>query len=141
VPPIATEVRGSRSVFLWCGFAAALAAGAVLFWLDPATHGFYPRCFFQMMTGWDCPGCGGLRATHQLLHGHWREAFVLNPLFVVALPILGCFLARPLLARASGKKIPRMFSNTIWVWIAAVIVIGFGILRNFPWRVWLSSAG
>ena len=139
MPPIVHEVRGGRAVFLWCGFVAALAGGAILFWVDPATNGFYPRCFFHMITGWDCPGCGGLRATHQLLHGHWREAFMLNPLFVVALPIIGCFLARALLARITGRKIPQLLNNTIWVWIAAVIVVGFGILRNLPWRSWLAS--
>ncbi|HEY0550244.1 MAG TPA: DUF2752 domain-containing protein [Verrucomicrobiae bacterium] len=142
VPPIVRDMRGGRSVFLWCGGAAvALAAVAVLFRLDPALNGFYPRCFFHTITGWDCPGCGGLRATHQLLHGHWREAFELNPLFVVALPIICCFFARPLLARLTGRKIPQLLNSTIWVWIAAVVVIGFGVLRNLPWRAWLASAG
>jgi len=141
VPPIVRNVRGGRRLLVWCGFAAALAGGAILFWVDPATNGFYPRCYFHMITGWDCPGCGGLRATHQLLHGHWREAFALNPLFIIALPVIGCFLARPLLARVTGRKIPPILNNTIWVWIAAVIVVGFGILRNLPWRAWLVSAG
>lgn len=92
-----------------------------------------------MITGWDCPGCGGLRATHQLLHGHWREAFALNPLFVVTLPVICFFLGRFALARAAGRKVSLPFNSTIWIWIAAAIVVGFGILRNLPWRAWFNA--
>jgi putative Mn2+ efflux pump MntP len=92
-----------------------------------------------MATGWDCPGCGGLRASHQLLHGHWREAFALNPLLVIALPI-GAYLAlRPLLARYVKWNLPQPFRSAAWVWIAAVIVVVFGVARNLPWRAWFSN--
>jgi hypothetical protein len=131
----------SRAAFIWIGIAGAVCAGLLLYLFNPSENRFYPRCFFHMITGWDCPGCGGLRASHQLLHGHWREAFVLNPLFVVALPILVLFVTRYLLVRVTGKKIPQPFNSTIWVWVAAVIVIGFGVLRNLPWHPWLASAG
>ena len=50
--------------------AAALGSGAVLFFFDPAKHGFYPVCVFHALTGWNCPGCGATRAAYQLLHGH-----------------------------------------------------------------------
>ncbi len=48
-------------------------AGIVLFCFDPERCGFYPICIFHQSTGLLCPGCGSLRAMHQLLHGHlWR---------------------------------------------------------------------
>src|SRR5208283_1274662 len=49
---------------------AAAVAAAVLFVFDPATAGFYPVCALHEMTGLQCPGCGGLRAMHQVFHGH-----------------------------------------------------------------------
>ena len=37
---------------------------------DPHRPGFaFPACPFKLLTGWNCPACGGLRMTHDLLHG------------------------------------------------------------------------
>src|SRR5687767_5236276 len=91
-PPVDERGHGRGTVLIWIGCAAAAMAGVLLFFFNPAEHAFYPRCFLKMTTGLDCPGCGGLRATHQLLHGKVREAFALNPLFVVGLPIAAILL-------------------------------------------------
>ena len=50
----------------------ALLAGALGYigLVDPHnTKSVYPQCPFKMLTGWNCPFCGGLRMTHDLLHG------------------------------------------------------------------------
>jgi hypothetical protein len=78
---------------------AALAA-AVLFFFDPATTGFYPPCLFRTILGTQCPGCGSLRAAHQLLHGNLKEAWMLNKPLLIALPLaagaaLFAFLRNP----------------------------------------------
>ena len=64
-----------------------LAAAAVLFLFDPATARFYPPCLFTALFGRECPGCGSLRAVHQLLHGNLASAWTLNRGIVVALPL------------------------------------------------------
>src|SRR2546421_11472933 len=53
----------------------ALVGAAVLFWFEPTQHAFYPICAFHRTTGLLCPGCGSLRALHQLLHGQVAAAF------------------------------------------------------------------
>jgi len=99
---------------------AGLLAGFVLFVFDPATTSAYPGCPLHSLTGLDCPTCGGLRATHLLLHGQIRAAFTLNPLLFFALPIIALFCLRPALAR------PR------WIpWAALTILIAW-----FVWRNW-----
>jgi hypothetical protein len=65
---------------------AALAA-AVLFLFDPATTGFYPPCLFKTFLGTQCPGCGSLRAVHQLLRGNVGQAWALNKPLLIALPL------------------------------------------------------
>lgn len=137
-PPITVE-SGRGAVFLWLSLAAALAGGAALFFLDPSQHGFYPRCFFKMATGLDCPGCGGLRATHQLLHGHLAAAFALNPLYILTLPIAGFFFMRSILEQRTGRKWPRLFQPATSIWLGAGIVIAFGVLRNLPWHAWIKA--
>ncbi len=134
-PPITTPSRGV--VLVYALVAASVASAAVLYFLNPATHNFYPRCFLKLTTGLDCPGCGGLRATHQLLHGHLAEAFALNPLFVIALPIGALVALLKLAEKHTGRKRLRLFSTTGTIWICAVAVVLFSVLRNVPWRAWL----
>ena len=139
VPPFQPEVIGRRPRWTWFGAAAAVAGTALLFFFSPAEHAFYPRCFFKMSTGLDCPGCGGLRATHQLLHGHIAEAFALNPLFVTAIPIAAVVGSLVLAEKRTGRKFLRIFSTTTTILICAAVVIAFGVLRNVPWQTWLGG--
>jgi hypothetical protein len=67
--PAARHVRAAL-LFLVCGI--------VLFFFDPATTGLYPPCLFKTFLGVQCPGCGSLRAMHQLLHGNVAAAWALN---------------------------------------------------------------
>ena len=56
---------------------SAFAVGVVMLrFFDPATSGMFPPCPVHYLTGWYCPGCGSLRAIHQLLHGNLRAAWV-----------------------------------------------------------------
>ena len=71
--------------------AFAVGCGAMLVALyvwEPAASGLFPPCPFHALTGLHCPGCGSLRAVHQLLHGELWAAFRLNPLMVLSLPLL-----------------------------------------------------
>jgi len=139
VPPAITIKSGHGATFVCVGTAAVGLAAIFLYFFNPAASGFYPRCFFKMFTGLDCPGCGGLRATHQLLHGNFREAFALNPLFVLALPLIGYFAARPFVVSLTGRRLPQFFKSSVWIWIGAAVVIAFGVLRNLPWRAWFGN--
>ncbi len=46
-------------------------------------------CPFHVVTGLDCPLCGGQRMLVALWHGQWTEAFWLNPGLAVGAPLLG----------------------------------------------------
>ena len=137
VPPVIAS-RG-RNVFIWLGLAAAGLGALLLYLFNPAENEFYPRCFFKMATGLDCPGCGGLRATHQLLHGHVREAFALNPLFLFAIPVAAFLGGRVAWEKISGRRWPRLVPHTTALWIAGGVLVAFGVLRNLPWRAWFGT--
>lgn len=113
--------------------AAGWGATSVLFRYDPAHFGFYPRCPLFVLTGLYCPGCGALRASHQLLHGNLLGALDYNPLLVMAAP----FLAYALLSKGreliTGKTLPAPTLSGRATWAVAVLVIGFGIIRNLPY--------
>src|SRR5574339_87372 len=95
--------RRSTVVAIW---SLLLAGAAYLFLFEPGKSGFFPGCIFRLLTGFTCPGCGSTRAMHQLLHGHVAAAFMLNPLFLVAIPFLSFALLRFSVNVMRGSK-PR----------------------------------
>jgi len=52
--------------------------------VDPNQPGHYPVCPFLRITGWWCPGCGGLRCVHALTRGDLRTALHDNVLVLAA---------------------------------------------------------
>jgi hypothetical protein len=107
------------------GAAAMAAALALLYFFAPTEHAFYPRCVFHSVTGLACPGCGSLRAVHNLLHGELAAAFRLNPLLIILAPALaGIWLVRGEAAFASLRP--------VWIWIVLSVILLFSVLRNLP---------
>ena len=110
-------------VIRWTAPLTALTMIALLYFFSPAQYRFYPRCLFHSLTGLDCPGCGALRATHHLLHGNFRAALVLNPVFVLFLPAAGVFLF-------SARQRKKLDANKAWPWIMILGLILFTVFRN-----------
>jgi hypothetical protein len=108
-----------------------------LFQFNPAEHHFFPRCAFHVISGWDCPGCGGQRALHYLLHGNLGAAVRHNALLIALLPVGGGGLARSLWRHWSGRAGPALFHHHWWPWLLCGLVIGFGVVRNLPGFGWL----
>ena len=63
-----------------------VAAGAAVSYVgvvDPHVPGHYPVCPLRYGTGVWCPGCGGLRSVHSLVHGDVPAALGANALVAV----------------------------------------------------------
>ena len=133
-PPI---IAPNSYVVFATGLILAAALAIVLFGFDPGQNGFYPRCFFHEATGLQCPGCGALRAGHQLLHGHVLAALHLNALLVLALPVLAGTVLRKFLRRRRSEA-HGFVVRTTWVWLVLALSLTFTILRNFPAFAFLS---
>src|ERR1700704_6567241 len=107
--------------------AAAAAAIVMLRVFDPATSGMFPPCPVHSLTGWYCPGCGSLRAIHQLLHGNLRAAWAMNALTVMLLPFLSYGLVSFLLVEWRGRGLPGPFLRAGWIRALCAAIILFGI--------------
>lgn len=104
--------------------------GAVLYNFPPQDYHFYPLCPYYALTHLLCPGCGGTRALHQLLHGNFSEALHYNALVTVFAPIvLGWFLTW-YCAVMLDRRPPRVRLH--WGAIAFLFVVAgvFVIVRN-----------
>ncbi len=109
-----------------------LCGAAMLYFFPPEQYRLYPRCLLYSWTGWQCPGCGGLRATHQLLHGNFAAAFQLNPLFVLLLPALALLPGAHWLKRATGRDWLPPLRRPFWLWLLLALVVAFTLARNLP---------
>ena len=114
-------------------------SAVVLFLFNPARHSFYPFCLFHRATGLLCPGCGSLRALHQLLHGHFLAAVRFNALLVASLPVVSYFFGRFAVRKFKNQPVPLLISS-VWLWWALGVMLAFGILRNLPFApsAWLA---
>jgi Protein of unknown function (DUF2752) len=116
--------------------ASVLLVSAVLLLLlryaNPASSGIFPPCPFLWLTGFYCPGCGSLRALHQLLHGNVRAAFAFNPFAVLSFPFLAYAGASRAAYLLNCRYFPRIFLPAWFIWTLFSAIVLFGILRNLP---------
>lgn len=111
--------------------AAGVAATAYIALVDPARGGAYPLCPSRVLLGIDCPACGGLRGTHDLLHGHLGRALdhnLLLPAYLGVIAVMAGLWLLPLVGRpAPALHLPR------WLAVAALVVVAaFTVARNLP---------
>jgi hypothetical protein len=114
--------------------AGVLGATAVLYVRNPHQSGSYGFCPWNVLTGGYCPGCGGLRAVHDLAHGDLAAAASSNLLLVALLPVAVLLWAGWARSRWRGR--PRPFPGRTSpyarpaLWSVAVVVLAFTALRN-----------
>lgn len=99
--------------------------------VSPYEAGNYPTCPTLAVTGLYCPGCGSLRALHELAHLDLVGVLDMNPLVLVAVPILvaGWFSW----ARRVHTGARRRWLAPPWALrLLLVVVVLHGVLRNVP---------
>ncbi len=138
IPPVIAQ---GRRPWVWgaVGLLGVAVGLALLTVFDPAQHGFYPRCYFKALTGLDCPGCGGLRAAHQFLHGNFRAAFALNPLLVLIGPLAAWIAVAELVRLGTGRKLAHPFRHPAWLWALLAALVIFSVVRNLPASVFAGA--
>jgi hypothetical protein len=97
--------------------------------VSPYETGHYPGCMFLALTGLQCPGCGTLRAVHELAHGDLLAAIDLNVLTMALLftAVAAWFVwVRTRLGLRTGPSLPVIHTATA---LALALPI-FGVLRN-----------
>lgn len=119
--------------------AVVAAATAYVALVDPNRPGHYLTCPLLALTGLACPGCGGLRATHDLARLDLAGAWAANPLWVLVAPLLVALWAVWLVRAWRGRPGPRVPAGVAWTGLAVLVV--FGVLRNVPALTgWLGPA-
>lgn len=114
---------------------AGVAGCAVLFAIDPNEPGNYPLCPTRALLGIDCPGCGLMRGTYDLLHGNVTGAIDHNLLIPFLVPIVLVLWLGWL--RRAGTGVRPAVTRGQFRWRNRLLLIGlaimlvFGVIRNF----------
>ncbi len=89
-------------------------------------------CPVLALTGYVCAGCGGQRAVHELARLDVVAAWDMNPLVVVAAPLVAVAWARWLRRRWRAEPPGGRLVSTGLPWLVAAVVVAFAVLRNVP---------
>jgi hypothetical protein len=135
---ISTDVRSFRATRA-AGYVGAFFAGGLGLSALYATTGLGLPCPFRLLTGWDCPLCGGTRMGDALLHGDVPAAFGFNPLALLGLALLGVLGVVWAVEAVGGPafRLPLPLSERLrrvhpmrWLVIGLLVAVIYTIARN-----------
>lgn len=87
-------------------------------------------CMFKTLTGFKCPGCG---ITHMLvaeLQLNFAQAYAANPALYLLQPVIGYFIGKMYIYWFLDKRCRWSRGENILLYVVAVILVVFGIIRN-----------
>jgi hypothetical protein len=108
--------------------SGALLTGAVGYvgLVDPHHPGLmFPVCPFRLLTGWNCPLCGTIRMTHDVLHGDMVAAITDNVFLLAGIPMLAGWI----LVRRRGEKALLTMPAAVSV---VIVTLAWTVVRNLP---------
>lgn len=118
-----------RVIFVIVFVVMALLLVTTYFSYDPSVSRLFPRCFFKVLTGYDCPGCGTQRALHALLHGDIVGAWHFNRALIVGIPLLAVY-GYAELRRTTHVKLYTMLNSQFMIWFVFTLTVLWWVGRN-----------
>ena len=120
--------------------AASLAGCALLALVDPNVPGRYPTCPTKLLTGLDCPFCGGLRCVRALVSGDVGAAADHNLLVVLLAPVAVVAWLGWLVNRWNDRPMPTLpVPPRLVLWSSVALVVVWTVVRNLPVGAYLGS--
>ncbi|MET9831477.1 DUF2752 domain-containing protein [Streptomyces sp. NPDC006385] len=116
--------------------AAVAGAFAYVGTVDPNEPGHYPACPLLQYTGVYCPGCGGLRSAHAVVHGDVLAALQDNALAVAGYAVFAVLWTVWVVRAARGRPF-RLELGPVQLWAAGALALVFTVVRNLPFGGWL----
>ncbi len=121
--------------------AAFAAAGLLIgFIAEPGNTPGFMVCYFKLITGLPCPGCGMTRAVIALAHGDLPTAWQYHPFVVVVFPGMAGLLAYPLvmkhLSAAAINRLDRIFMGAVVILFSLMMIYNF-----YRWYMILTVGG
>jgi len=133
-----SRARRLAAPLLTAGVVGALTVA--LHYRDPHVDGSWGACPTKLLTGLDCPGCGGLRAVNDLTNLDLAAAASSNLLFVLAIPlVLGVWIAWVRRSWRGEGRVLAVARPQRWAIALLVVAMAFAVVRNLPVGGWLAA--
>ncbi|MEV0169740.1 DUF2752 domain-containing protein [Streptomyces sp. NPDC050803] len=116
--------------------AAVAGAFAYVGTVDPNEPGHYPACPLLQYTGVYCPGCGGLRSAHAVVHGDFAAAFQDNAAAVLGYVGFAVLWTVWVIRAVRGRPV-RLDPGPVHLWTLGTLLLVFTVVRNLPFGDWL----
>jgi hypothetical protein len=91
-------------------------------------------CPFKAITGFPCPGCGGIRAVQHIFHGEHLKALYTNPLSCILFCFCGILPIWSFYDCYTNKRTLLNFLRKPWPKKIIIIVLLI-ILANWIWNI------
>ncbi len=111
---------------------AACGALWLYFAIDPATSRLMPKCMFRLLTGYDCPACGGQRALHALLHGQFLRALMFNPFALYSIPYFLLVAYTTFSHDRFAQRLHPIVQHRWSIWAYIILFCLWWVVRNTP---------
>ncbi|GGV67697.1 DUF2752 domain-containing protein [Streptomyces griseoloalbus] len=116
--------------------AAVAGAFAYVGTVDPNEAGHYPVCPLLRLTGLYCPGCGGLRSAHAVVHGDLLAALQANAPAVLGYVGFAALWTVWVVRAVRGRPL-RIDPPPVLLWSLGALLLVFTVVRNLPFGGWL----
>lgn len=119
----------NKNKFNWFLLVFLIGVLFYYYFLDPQdSKAVFFSCPLREFSGYLCPGCGGQRALHELLHFRLHEAFQFNALFVLG--IFYCLLLWGTYFWKEKYFFYHFLRSKPFILFIVLAVIFYGIVRN-----------
>ncbi len=113
-----------------CRYIGVLLVTGILYGIFVMNTGIGIPCIFNLITGYECPGCGVTRMCMAIMRLDFKAAYNYNKMLFLLSPALIYVFASQIYryVRFDKTKLTKVQSVIIYI-IAALLVI-WGIIRN-----------
>ena len=112
-------------------FIIVLSIIGILYFFNPCSYWFMPKCPFKLLTGLNCPGCGMQRFVYAFVHGHPLKAIQYDYFLICALPYAGAFVIAWIMPNGPTKeKISNVIECKFAIYFYVIIFFFWLVVRN-----------
>ncbi|SOD71901.1 uncharacterized protein DUF2752 [Jatrophihabitans sp. GAS493] len=130
VQPNAAALRRTRRSYLAMGGCLLLATGYLTVANPHDRHALMVPCPTKLVTGLDCPLCGGLRLAHDTMHLQFNSMLHDNLFLIMLAPLLVFYGAKSVRANCRGEP-PVAIPKPVWMTVVALSFVWM-LIRNLP---------
>lgn len=113
-----------------CRYIGVLLVTGILYGIFVMNTGIGIPCIFNLITGYECPGCGVTRMCMAIMRLDFKAAYNYNKMLFLLSPALIYVFASQIYRYVRFDKTKLTKVQSIIIYIIAALLVIWGIIRN-----------